>query len=155
MKDCSHYQLSGTDRPCIDCFHQEIAQLRSEMNEQKNAYDIAINRIDAMEVGRRSLNEELDRMTKHASEGWNLANERTRQWKDLERRIDEIKKAWTTALADGVSITQKSQTRLENTIWNRSDKQSGVCDRCHKEFSDNDSNWCLACRKESRDRNTQ
>lgn len=42
----------------------------------------------------------------------------------------------------------------KTTIPTASEKRNRVCDRCKKEFNDNDSNWCLACRRESESRLT-
>ena len=68
-------------KPCPFCRYQHMVLQESCL---RDAVEVLTQQLDAAYTDR-------DLHERHAKEGWDLANERTRQWKAAELQIDELK----------------------------------------------------------------
>jgi F0F1-type ATP synthase membrane subunit b/b' len=53
------------------------------------------------------LRAEVEQLTKHAKEGWDLANERTRQWKASELQVKELSTALERISQSSVDVVAR------------------------------------------------
>lgn len=71
---CEKHRWPDGMEPCLDCIHDIT---------QRGIIDTYREEIKSLEL-------QLEEMTKHANEGWALANTRTKQWKDTELQLKDF-----------------------------------------------------------------